>query len=169
MPKFFIEQIAICPPQPEAAIKLLSALGMTEWARDIVVARGVVYPKDGVRNHEPQTNVARLAFNYQATRDAAKPLEFEVLSYEAGENWMERHRPSVSHLGMHCTAVELSEFKRVFASMNIGIAQEVNTVSHVNPTIAGQRWYTYCIFNTRGILGVDLKFIVRRDAPVEAA
>jgi hypothetical protein len=38
------------------------------------------------------------------------------------------------------------------------------TISHTNPVIAGKRWYTYVIFDTRSILGIDLKFIVRREA-----
>ena len=41
------------------------------------------------------------------------------------------------------------------------MAQEVFTESHTNPVIAGKRSYNYVIFDTREILGVDLKFIVR--------
>jgi hypothetical protein len=43
----------------------------------------------------------------------------------------------------------------------------VDTYLHTNPVIKDSRRYTYVIFNTRDILGVDLKFIVRR--PVEGA
>lgn len=159
MPKFTIEQIAICPQDPHAAIELLTAMGADEWARDIVVATGSVHGAQG------KTNIADLAFNYTLREGETKPLEFEVLHYRVGANWM-RHDtrgPSVSHVGMHCTEEELDEWKRFFQSRDIGIAQEVMTESHSNPVIAGKRWYHYCIFDTREILGVDVKFIVRRD------
>ena len=161
--RFFVEQVAICPPDPARAVELLSALGLTEWVSDIVVARGSVFADAN------QENRARLAFNYEATRmdgdRPARPLELEVLHYEAGNNWMAYNSPRVSHLGMHCTDDELEAWRERFASLGIGVAQEVFTQSHSNPAIAGKRWYQYVIFNTRGVLGVDLKFIVRRSSP----
>lgn len=165
MSRFFIEQIALYPPNPAKAIALLTALGLDEWSKDLVVARGEVF------GSEVETNVAALAFNYQATwfneeapaSTVPKPLELEVLHYEAGRNWMREYEPSVSHLGMHCTSVELHEWRRRFEKLGIGVAQEVFTQSHSNPAIAGKRWYQYVIFDTRRILGVDLKFIVRMD------
>jgi hypothetical protein len=72
--------------------------------------------------------------------------------------------PMVSHLGMHCTAEELDAFRRKFADMGIRVAQEVFTESHTNPFLLEQkRKYQYVIFDTRDILGADLKFIVRRE------
>ena len=153
-PKFIIEQIALYPRDPVAAIELLTAIGLSEWARDHVAARGVVF---GV----PGYNEADLAFNYQATSD--KPLELEVLHYTEGPNWMETYAHSASHLAMHVTAEELVGWKAFFALRDIDIAQSVFTESHTNPVIAGKRSYNYVIFDTRAILGIDLKFIVRRD------
>lgn len=160
--KFIIEQIALCPPNPAKAIQLLAALGLDEWSHDDVVAQGSVFELGD------QTNVANLAFNYQASHQPsvefpAKPIELEVLQYTEGHNWMYYHDHSVSHLGMHVTASELEEFRAKFAALDIRVAQEVNTLSHTNPVIAGKRQYTYCIFDTRDVLGVDLKFIVRKD------
>jgi hypothetical protein len=89
--------------------------------------------------------------------------EFEVLNYTWGQNWMqgEERKNSISHLGMHCTAEELVEWRRFFSERNIGVAQEVVTQSHTNLVIKGKRNYNYVIFDTREILSVDLKFIVR--------
>jgi hypothetical protein len=154
--RFFIEQVALCPPDPEKAIALLQALGLDEWVHDIVFARGTV------RGEGPVTNVGHLAFNYQSTRDPLKPLELEVLHYAVGRNWMDVNVPSVSHLGMHCSEEELAAWTEKLTALGIDIAQSVDTQSHTNPAIAGKRWYTYRIFHTRPILGVDLKFIVRR-------
>jgi hypothetical protein len=150
-----IEQVAICPKDPAAAIELLTALGAGEWAHDHVVATGQVFGVDGA-------NEANLAFNYELCKGGK---EFEVLHYTAGNDWMQHGgRPnSVSHLGMHCSAEELIEFREFFAGRGISVAQEVMTDTHTNPVINGKRWYNYVIFDTKEILGCDLKFIVRRD------
>ena len=150
--KFTIEQIAIYPPDPKKAIKLLKALGAKEWSHDVVVAEGVV-------GKDSTFNVGALSFNY----DLGGAKEFEVLNYKAGNHWMDEVPHSVSHLGMHCDEGELHQWKKFFQQRDIKIAQEVRTISHTNPVIAGKRLYHYCIFDTRNILGVDLKFIVRKD------
>lgn len=153
--QFKIEQIAICPANPEAAIALLTAMGAAEWAKDHVVANGRVYGQEG-------RNEADLAFNY----DMFGGKEFEVLNYTEGNNWMlhpERIN-SVSHLGMHTTEEELALWKEFFAERSIAVAQEVFTESHTNPFLVDNgRKYHYCIFDTKGILGVDLKFICRKE------
>lgn len=156
--KFFIEQIALHPADPEAARALLTELGLSEWVHDNVEATGHVFSV-------PSSNSAALAFNYQATRPDSKPLELEILHYTAGMNWMQTRGPAVSHLGMHCTAQELEEFQRKFDALGIKVAQSVLTDSHTNPfLLANGRKYQYVIFDTKHILGVDLKFIVRREA-----
>lgn len=151
--KFRIEQIALFPTNPEAAMELLTAMGAGEWAKDHVVANGKVYDT-------PARNEANLAFEYDMLTDAR---ELEVLEYTSGDNWMQNDFPRVSHIGMHCTEAELDEWKLFFSARGITIAQEVHTDSHTNPNIAGKRWYHYVIFNTYFILGLDVKFIVRRD------
>lgn len=160
--KFIIEQVALYPPDPAKAIELLTALGLDEWAQDLVAARGKV------RGLEKQ-NEAVLNFNYQAS--PAKPLELEVLKYAASnddqDNWMYGKPASVSHLGMHCSASSLAEWRGLFSGLGITVAQEVFTYSHTNPVIAGKRIYNYVIFDTRATLGVDLKFIVRYNAEEE--
>lgn len=174
--KFRIEQLAIYPRSTKAAMELLCAMGLVEWSHDTVQATGEVFGIGG-------TNTANLAFNYQADRNnneppyqsfgaAFKPLEFEVLEYMVGNNWID-DRPAdtevlrdvsvVSHLGMHCSDEELVAWKSFFQERNIRVAQEVQTHSHTNPVINGKRQYTYCIFDTRHILGFDVKLIVRRE------
>lgn len=150
--KFVIEQIAICPRDPAAAKKLLAEIGAAEFSEDHVVANGNVFGEEG-------RNEADLSFNY----DIFAGKEFEVLNYTTGDNWMlHGDRPnSVSHLGMHCSTEELVQWRAFFAEREIQVAQEVFTESHTNPVIAGKRSYNYVIFDTKEILGTDLKFIVR--------
>lgn len=150
---FEIEQVALCPANPDAAIELLSAMGMSEWAHDHVAARGAVLGGVAV-------NEANLAFNYQGLE---KSHELEVLYYTKGANWMQDRLPRVSHLGMHCSEEDLAEWLAFFSERGIRVIQEVNTFSHTNPHIAGKRTYHYVIFDTYPILGVDIKFIVRHD------
>lgn len=163
---FKIEQIAIAPRSPEKARALLAALGASDWFEDVVVAEGQVL------GEEKQTNVASLAFNYQLARDDNKPLEFEVLDYRAGRNWVDETPPGrncVSHLGVHCSPTDLVSVGSIMRRHGCDIVQEVNTVSHTNPAIANSRRYRYVIYGTRHILGVDLKFIVRRELQQPAA
>lgn len=159
-PKFSIQQIAICPTNPTLARELLIDLGLTDWISDNVHAAGVARGVIG-ENH------AHLQFNYQAgsgkDEEANKPLELEILHYTNGHNWMAKNPNTVSHLGMHCTSEELELYRKYFYSKGIGIAQEVNTLAHTNPAIKDSRRYQYAIFDTKDILGVDLKFIVRKD------
>ena len=150
--KFRIEQIAIYPPDPAKAIAFLEELG-AEFVHDVVVAKGEVY------GMPEQVNTARLAFDYEL---ASTAREFEVLHYQEGNNWMQGKEPAVSHLGCHCTKIELVQWFDWFTSRGIGVAQAVFTKSHTNPfLIENGRKFQYVIFNTRHILGVDLKFIVR--------
>ena len=165
--KFIIEQVALFPSNDEVAIEFLAAIGLDEWVRDRVTAEGIVFG-------DAAANVGNLAFNYQASDRIEcnpKPLELEVLSYSEGRHWMTREpaeffvdpMPRVSHFGMHVTESELSQWREKMTRLGVGVAQEVFTTSHENPAIAGKRLYHYTIFNTYPIIGVDLKFIVRRD------
>lgn len=162
---FKIEQVALYPENSEAAIELLTAMGSGEWAKDHVVANGRVFNK-------PARSEADLAFAYDMGVEN-KHLELEVLDYTAGQNWMDDNpirtpwAGRVSHIGMHCTEEELEKWRDFFAHRFIPVAQEVCTESHTNPYISGKRWYKYVIFNTYPILGVDVKFIVRSEQPIE--
>lgn len=156
--KFEIEQLAFYPADPAAAKELLTAMGHADWAEDHVVATGEVFGRHG------RENEADLSFNYSALD---KARELEVLHYTSGENWMENRTGAtprrVSHIGMHCTEQELDDWKVFFGDRKIKVAQEVFTHSHTNPVIKGKREYHYVIFDTYDILGVDVKFIVRKD------
>lgn len=152
--QFKIEQIAIAPRNAAKAKELLQAIGAESWAEDHVVASGNVFG-------HPGRNEADLSFNYGLGADK---LEFEVLNYTHGPAWCHKYGNNiVSHLGMHVSAEELTEWRAFFTERGIAVAQEVFTESHTNPAIAGKRTYNYVIFDTRAILGVDLKFIVRID------
>ena len=158
--QFKIEQIALFTNKSADAIQLLTAIGLTDWVHDHVVANGYVHGVFG-------QNEADLDFNYQATGE--KNLELEILNYTKGNHWMSAVPgvPTVSHLGMHVTPTELLSWKKLLGEMGYAIAQTVMTESHTNSHIANSRRYNYVIFDTRKVIGVDLKFIVRYVADPE--
>lgn len=165
MPRFKIEQIALAPHNSDggAAMWLLRDLGITEWVEDDVIADVKMLRERPV---EGSQNKAHLAFNYTGLAEAR---ELEVLQYKpASPNWLAGKTPRASHFGMHCTEEELEEWRAFFERRGIGIAQEVETVEHTNPVIAGKRRYRYVVFDTAWIIGVDLKFIVRILTPEPA-
>lgn len=144
---------------------MLLALGLTDWVSDHVTAQGTV------NGEVDQVNEADLRFNYQATRKPkSQPLELELLHYTDGDNWMANSEPRVSHLAMHCTEEELTQWKAKFELLGVEVVQEVLTTNHTNPKLVETgRKYHYTIFNTYDVLGVDLKFIVRIEQAVVAA
>lgn len=168
--QFQIEQIALSIDQSRknAAMALLADLGMTEWHKDTVVAAGSVGLSPG------QTNTAELAFNYQVG-GKEKLLELELLNYTEGDNFVRRALAGteassiVTHIGMHVTAEQLEEVWRIMQGHGISTSQVVRTQSHTNPVIKDSRRYTYAIFATRDLIGVDLKFIVRKDYKPEGS
>lgn len=153
MPQFKIEQLALAlnPKQRDVAMNFLSACGISNWTEDVVAATGTVFARSGA-------NRAHLRFNYEAFDGK----ELELLEYVAGDNWLARlDAPIVSHIGMHCSEEDLKAWRKVMAEFNITLAQEVWTDSHTNPRIRNCRRYHYVIYETRGLIGVDMKFIVR--------
>lgn len=162
--QFTIEQIAFAPKNSQAARALLEDMGLTKWIEDEVTAQGQVYDRTNV------TNVAHLQFNYQA--EPVDALELELLDYLEGDNWLrdfDGRMTRVSHIGMHCSADELEDWRKFFANRGIQVVQEVETKKHTNAYLLEQkRHYHYVIFGTHHILGVDTKFIVRiEDVVVE--
>lgn len=150
--QFKIQQLALVlnPELEWEAMLFLKDCGISDWVRDNVKAYG------SVRGNSAE-NVADLQFNYAAFDGN----ELEILRYVEGRNWI-GDGPTVSHLGMHVTEDELMQWRRLMAKHDIRVAQEVWTEKHTNPRIADCRRYHYVIFDTRYLIGVDMKFIVRR-------
>lgn len=150
-PDFKIDQVAFCTQDPDGLKTLLMAVfgSPLEWHTDQVVAKGQVFGHDS-------ENQAELNFNYQVM---AQGVEFEVLCYKEGTNWLGGQKKGLSHLGTHVD--DLAAVKERLLGMGLTIAQEVNTLSHTNPAIKDTRRYWYCIFDTRNLMGFDLKLIQR--------
>lgn len=153
--KFKIEQLAINPRVPNDAFKLMGLLGLTDWSHDMASAKGPVHGQPA----DEAGNVASLSFNHETPG-----LELEIINYRSGDNWLAKHNTHASiasHIGMHCSAEELEQWRAKFKALGINVAQEVVTTNHTNPNVPEGRRYKYVIFDTRDIIGLDVKFIVR--------
>ena len=161
-----LDQIAFYTNAPESYKQILSEIFGREltWHNDIVHGEGKVFGK-------PAQNYGHLSFNYDLCN-----TEFEVISYKTPGgahdphhyNWLEEQSvpsPSLAHIGMHVE--DLDYWVERIMAMGGEIAQYISTISHTNPNIAGKRLYTYVIFDTREMLGFDLKLIKRHvlDSP----
>lgn len=155
-----IDQIAFCTQDPEALKTLLQTVfgeNATQWQEDHVVANGLSLIGTDMSQCE-YLNEANLSFNYDLVKGG---VEFELLHYEDGPNWLDKRgiTNGLSHLGVHVE--DLTIVKQLLLDQGYKIAQEVRTKSHTNPAIKDTRRYWYCIFDTRDVLGFDLKLIQR--------
>ena len=173
--EFKIEQVAIFFPESTGSTHLMLMQDLfgdagSQWIHDSNVAEGRVLRQtnqprgksDYADSYKDVTVKGHLLFNY------GSDIELEFLQYDGKDHWMrrfdEKNTPVVSHFGMHVSPVQLDRW-RSYLTGNFGfkVAQEVRTVEHTNPAIKDERRYDYVIFDTRHVLGVDLKFIVRLD------
>lgn len=151
-----LEQIAIATNDTNKTIQALSsAFGLAGgWTMDVVEAKATVFGQEG-------ENIAELNFNYDLG------FELEVLEYINGASWHDARVaqgaefPFLSHIGYHCTEREAQAQIARMALLGVNIAQEVHTKSHSNPVIDGKRLYHYVVFDSKHLLGFDLKLIVR--------
>ena len=147
-----LDQIAFYAPDVYAqeAIKVMLGLDQAEWTEDIVTGEVKVF------NEPSAVSKAKLLFNYD------HGIELEILTYLDGPHW---HMPSparpnpmprnsfMSHIGFHVNDEPLPDLRWP-------IAQSMITTHHTNPAIAG-RAYQYVIYDTKKLLGIDLKYIKR--------
>jgi hypothetical protein len=153
-----LEQVAFVTREEAGAralVEMFGLLGATEWVEDEVTAIGTV------RGTPHCTNTAHLRFNYQLI----KGIELEVLTYTAGRNWHESRWVNMdtvvafSHIGVHVE--DIVAVTNQMIDLGLTVAQQVTTSKHTNPAIAGKRTYKYVVFDSRGMLGFDLKLIQR--------
>lgn len=159
--KFYIDQLSLAPNNPAAAKALLSEMDAqtTQWHHDLVRAHGHVHGFDA-------TQLAEHSFHYGFSHDKRDPghwpLEVEVVQRVEGSDWLGANTPTVASIGMRCSDEELTAWRLFFERRRIPVAQEFVTATHTNPALAKKgRRYRHVVFNTRAILGVDVKFTVR--------
>lgn len=158
-PKF--EQIGFYTSDIAGTKKQYEGLGCKTWVDDTVVARGFVADGNLAGGDANDVyNVAHLAFNYDLG------TELELITYKSGTNWHlaggrvapYRTDPFLSHMSYHTQDMD-TEIDRL---KSFKIAQRVDTLLHTNPFLVEcGRLFKYCVFDTRKLLGFDVKIIQR--------
>lgn len=130
---FLITRIALQPPNAAAARKLLAQLGLTDWFKEASNEFG----------KKPET------------------LELEIIDDDKSGMLTTSRKGMKYSLGMYCTADELEAFSKTLAALNIKTLQEAFIDRHAVPyLLETKRNHQYIIFDTRKVLGINLKFIV---------
>lgn len=159
-----IEQVAMYVPDMDAAKASYARLGMTTWHDDTVTGVARVRSGRDRNDFSQRENKALLSFNYDLG------IEFELIRYIDGDNWHQQagrinrdgscERPFSSHMSYHVEDVDAA--RRVVAAAGFDVAQEVQTIGHTNPYLIEKgRKFHYVVFNSRHLLGWDIKLIKR--------
>lgn len=163
-----IEQVAMYTPSIASAKADYARLGLTNWVDDTVTGMARVQdPNQPIGTMEFGPNMAQLAFNYDLG------FELELITYLSGPNW---HRAAgridyfgecennfASHMSWHVEDIEAAS--EPILAAGFPLAQTVTTIAHTNPYLMKNwRKFKYAVFDTRSLLGWDIKLIQRIEA-----
>ena len=155
-------QVAIFCPRGtplSAATAPYEDLGYDNWIEDRAVLVGAFRMPNSSEAPENWVNSkveAHMLFNYDSM-----PMELEFLKYYSG---VHRHRdrvnelsPFISHMSTYVDDV-VEEIGRMRPLFGLPYHRFVTT-EHTNPNVVGKKRFIEAIFNTREVLGYDLKLI----------
>lgn len=147
-----MHQVAIFTDHAQAAVDKWKSFGHTEWAEDKAVLVGKL---DGIEG--TIFTYAHMWFNYDIM-----PMELEFLEY-TGHN---RHaaegrdgaQPFISHMSTYVDNVFIEAMKMQI-HFNMLPYHRFVTTNHQNPHVLGKKRFIECIYDTRELLGYDIKLI----------
>jgi hypothetical protein len=160
--EYQFHQVAMYYPTFEQAIKAMSMwVGMGhEFAEDAATLRGATktgVDADGWAEWKKSVTQAHMFFNY-----TIMPMEFEVLHYSAGDHRYTQPGfggdPFLSHFSVYTENLE-REAGELAGVLGFGPYYKFTTEGHTNPRVKGKKRFTETIFDTRSLIGADLKFI----------
>lgn len=97
---------------------------------------------------------AVMLFNYDIM-----PMEFEALHYRGlGHRYATAQEPLLSHFSVYTEDLE-KEAAILSDALGYGPYYKFTTEGHTNPRVKGKKRFTETIFDTRSLIGADLKFI----------
>lgn len=159
--EYQFHQVAMYYPtfeQAREAMAMWNGMGH-EFAEDAATLRGVTQTgeKDGWAEWTKSVTQAHMFFNY-----TVMPMEFEVLHYSAGDHRYSQPGfggdPFLSHFSVYTENLE-REAGELADVLGFGPYYRFTTEGHTNPRVKGKKRFTETIFNTRSLIGADLKFI----------
>jgi hypothetical protein len=165
--EYQFHQVAMYYPtfdQAHEAMAMWNGMGH-EFAEDSATLRGSTRVRSEWKRSVTQ---ARMFFNY-----TIMPMEFEVLHYSSGDHRYTQNKfdddgrythtstgeaPFLSHFSVYTENLE-REAGELADVLGFGPYYKFTTEGHTNPRVKGKKRFTETIFDTRALIGADLKFI----------
>ena len=139
-------QIAIYAANQDNAVDFYKEMGHTDWIEDFAILHGWL---DG----ELVETKAHIQFNYDIM-----PMELEFLTYMGPNRHTAQGRdgvvPFISHMSVYTDDVF-----DVAMNMPMKPYHRFVTRDHMNPGVRDKKRFIECIYDTRNVLGYDIKFI----------
>ena len=139
-------QIAIYAAHQDDAVEFYRNLGHNDWIEDYASLVGWL---DG----ELVETQAHMQFNYDIM-----PMELEFLTYSGPNRHAAQGRdgevPFISHMSVYTDDVF-----EIIKQFRMKPYHRFVTRNHANPGVAGKKRFIECIYDTRNVLGYDIKFI----------
>lgn len=103
----------------------------------------------------PDMETARWLLNEMGATDWLAATEQRAYNYQLGKEveLLQGVSPHTNYLGMYCSSAALEEWRTFFRAREIPLIQELEFTHN-------KQRQRSCLFGTRSILGVDLKFTV---------
>lgn len=143
-------QTAIFAADQDAAVQLYRDLGYENWIEDNAELKGIL---DG----KPVVTKARMQFNYDVFGG-----ELEFLTYEGPNRHAEQGRtglpPFISHMSTYVDDVRWHTVQ-MYREFGMLPYHRFITQNHTNPAVVGKKRFIEAIYDTRALLGFDLKMI----------
>lgn len=145
-------QVAIYSANVFESVNMWKDMGYEDWTYDEAILSGTEWGKPGSKK-------AFMAFNYDIL-----PNELEFVHYSAPTRHLQDERdgnpPFISHMSVMVDDVQW-ETLRIFNRFGMKPYHEFLTGHHTNERVKGRKRFKEAIYDTRGLLGFDLKLIQR--------
>ena len=143
-------QVAIFTDDQGAALWQYYKLGYERWIHDTAELKGLLHGEEVITK-------ADMAFNYDIM-----PMELEFLTYHGPNRHAQEGRtgriPFISHMSVYVDDVR-AEASQLYTNHEMLPYHRFITQNHSNPNVIGKKRFIECIYDTRVLLGYDLKLI----------
>ena len=150
--QYQFHQVAIFCPDHGAkdAMDLYKTFGFKRWIEDSAELKGFLHG-------DPVVTKARMYFGYSVIGGELEFLEYEGPSRHQGSEGRGRS-PYISHMSAYVDDVRTTVSDVYIVTGRVPYHRFI-TQNHTNPAVAGKKRFIEAIYDTRELIGYDLKFI----------
>ena len=149
-------QVAIYTRDITTSVMWWEEMGYKGWVFDSATLTGVERPERGA-DYRQASKVGHMAFNYDVL-----PCELEYVWYDSPTRHPFDDRdgtdPFISHMSTYVADIK-DEISRLYVDQAIQPYHRFHTSEHHNPGLPEGTYFEEAIYDTRHILGFDLKLI----------